>query len=201
MRKLVFGLALLASSHVFAADELTRFFRVKNYSAHFEQVVVDVSGKETQRSTGELWIQRPDKFHWNYAAPYEQHIVGDGKKVWVYDVGLEQVTVRLMAQALGDTPAALLSGTGDLADTFNIKELARTNPAGMDWVQLKPKSKDSGFDEIRLGFGERHLARVELVDGFGQTTRIRLSDYREDIKIEPSLFRFTPPAGVDVLEQ
>ena len=202
MRKIILAGLLCAVSHLaVAGDDLARFFHVKSYRAHFDQVVVDSDGRETQRASGDLWIQRPNKFRWDYAAPYEQHIVGDGKKVWIYDVGLEQVTVRSMAAALGDTPAVLLAGTGNLADTFIIKESPRATPEGMKWVQLKPKVKDSGFDRIRLGFGREHIARIELVDGFGQTTRIALSDYRANIKIEPAQFQFTPPAGVDVLEQ
>lgn len=183
-----------------AVPVLDHFFNdVKTYSARFEQVVLDEARQPVQRSNGRLWIERPGRFRWDYAQPYEQHIVGDGKKVWVYDVALEQVTVRPMPVALGDTPAALLAGRGRLADNFEIDQLDL--PGDLQWVQLKPKKKEGGFDAIRLGFRGQHLAQIELADGFGQVTRIMLSDYRENIAIDPAKFRFEPPPGVDIIEQ
>lgn len=210
-RKTIAGLLLFCTGAFYtgaytgvaaASDDLTRFFTVvKSYSARFHQIVLDSDGRETQRSAGYLYIERPDKFRWEYDAPYEQHIVGDGNKVWVYDIGLEQVTVRPMSVALGDTPAALLAGKGELNQNFTVQDMARSRAGAKDWIRLKPKNKESGFDEIRLAFEHERLAVVELVDGFGQTTRILLSDYKENIKLDPAKFKFTPPAGVDVLEQ
>lgn len=204
MARLLLLMTALAMVDVAGAgsDDLTRFFTsVKSYSARFEQTVIGPDRRGDQRSTGSLWIQRPDRFRWEYDAPYEQQIVGDGNKVWVYDVGLEQVTVRAMAQALGDTPAALLAGTGDLNRDFSVHALARKGSGDTEWIGLRPKNKDSGFEEIRLAFARERLAAIELVDGFGQTTRIVLRDYQENVKIDPGKFRFVPPPGVDVLEQ
>lgn len=191
---LMFALAPLAH-----ADVLERFFsHVKGYQAKFEQVVTDADNKAIQRSRGELWIARPGKFRWDYAAPYEQQIIGDGNKIWVYDVGLEQVSVRPASKALGDTPAALLAGKGRLEDKFAVRALAKSeSPLG--WYELRPKNKEGGYDLIRLGFAGKRLDTVELVDGFAQTTRIVLSDYRENPRIDPQRFRFLPPPGVDVI--
>lgn len=198
-RYLLAAALMLPAFAALAADPLARFFTdVRNYSARFEQVVVDESGQTLQQSSGRMWIQRPDKFRWDYAEPFEQHIVGDGKRVWVYDVGLEQVTVRPLARALGDTPAALLAGHGSIAENFTVNKLAR---AGGDWVELAPKKKDAGFEKIRLGFQKNVLRHIELLDAFGQMTRISLSDYRENTPIDAARFSFTPPPGADVLQQ
>ncbi len=181
-------------------DNLNHFFNeVRTYSANFDQVVIDESGHETQRSSGTMYIERPDKFRWDYTAPSEQHIVGDGSKIWIYDVGLEQVVVRSMGNALGDTPALLLAGRGRLHDVYEVKELRPKNM--FEWVQLRPKKKDTGFEDIRLGFDRGVIRVVELIDSFGQTTRITLRDYRENARIDPAKFLFKPPAGVDIVEQ
>ncbi len=210
MRALFF-LSLLAVSVTADANlyNLTHFFNeVRTYSANFEQVVTDESGNPIQRSSGTMYIERPDKFRWDYIAPYEQHIVGDGSKIWVYDVSLEQVVVHSMSNTLGDTPASLLAGRGRLHDAFDVKELRPKNM--FEWVQLRPKrtvgknppdEKDGGFEDIRIGFDKGVVRILELVDGFGQTTRITLRDYRENRQIEPAKFIFKPPAGVDVIEQ
>ncbi len=114
-------------------------------------------------------------------------------------MGLEQVVVRSMGNALGDTPALLLAGRGRLHDVYEVKELRPKNM--FEWVQLRPKKKDTGFEDIRLGFDRGVIRVVELIDSFGQTTRITLRDYRENARIDPAKFLFKPPAGVDIVEQ
>lgn len=201
MKKWLLVLLLATNAaHASATDSLRRFFAdVRSYSAGFEQTVVDEDGAATQQSSGRMWLQRPGKFRWDYATPYEQHIVSDGNKVWIYDVELEQVTVRTLSGALGEVPALLLAGKGGLEESFAVAE--RGTKEGLEWVQLTPKNKESGFDSISLGFSKGRLAAMEMVDGFGQTTRITLREPRENPIIDAAKFTFKPPAGVDVVEQ
>jgi outer membrane lipoprotein carrier protein len=183
-----------------APQDLQRFFnQVQRYSARFEQVVLDEAMNPIQESSGNLWIQRPGKFRWDYAIPYKQYIVGDGKQVWVYDVELKQVAVRRMAGALGATPAILLAGKGSLEASFTIKNLGRQGE--LDWVQMTPKKNDGGFDDIRIGFEQGKIRILEMVDGFGQTTRVTLKDAHENGKIAADKFQFKPPPGVDVIAE
>ena len=196
---LLFVVLALIGAHA-AASDLTHFFSdVHSYSAKFEQIVKDDNGKVIQKSSGTLWIERPNKFRWDYDKPYEQKIIGDGKRVWIYDIGLEQITVRPMQSAVGDSPAMLLAGQGRLDDAFEIKDPGKGQ--NHDWVELKPKKRDTEFANVRLGFQRGSLAVVELKDSFGQTTRIDMRDYQENKPIDSSKFNFTPPPGVDIIEQ
>jgi outer membrane lipoprotein carrier protein len=179
-------------------DNLRRFFsEVNSFSARFSQVVLDERLSPIQESSGTLWIERPNKFRWDYEKPYKQQIVADGKRLWVYDVGLQQVSVRPLSGGLGDTPAMLLAGRGRLDDNFTIKPLSMQN--GIEWVQLSPRRKDSGYEDIRIGFAQGKLRVLEMVDGFGQVTRVTFQSSRENPRIEPNRFSFTPPEGVDVV--
>jgi len=179
-------------------DSLRRFFHeVNSFSARFKQVVLDESLKPIQESSGTLWIERPNKFRWDYEKPYKQQIVADGKRLWVYDVGLQQATVRDLTGGLNDTPAMLLAGKGRLDDNFTIQPLDAQGK--LMWVQLKPRHKDSGYDDIRIGFAQGKLRVIEMVDGFGHTTRVTLESPRENARIESARFSFTPPEGVDVV--
>jgi len=183
-----------------ATQDLQRFFsKVQRYSARFDQVTLDEGMNPIQESSGNLWIERPGKFRWNYTVPYEQHIVADGKKVWVYDVELKQVAVRRMEGALGATPAILLSGQGALEGVFSIKDLGHQGE--LDWVQLTPKKNDGGFEKIRIGFEKSKIRTLEMIDGFGQTTRVTLRDAKENMQISADKFKFKPPAGVDVITE
>jgi len=197
----LFVLSLCCSAaQATATQDLQRFFnQVQRYSARFDQVTLDEAMNPIQESSGNLWIERPGKFRWNYTVPYEQHIVADGKQVWVYDVELKQVAVRRMEGALGATPAILLSGKGALEGVFAIKDLGRQGE--LDWVQLTPKKSDGGFEKIRIGFEKGRIRTLEMIDGFGQTTRVSLRDARENTPISADKFSFKPPAGVDVITE
>ena len=177
---------------------LHRFYaEVNRYTASFTQVVLDDSRKPVQESKGRLWIERPNKFRWNYESPAKQQIVSDGTRLWIYDEDLKQVTVRALKQGLLDTPAMLLAGRGRIEDQFDVKDAGSEN--NLDWVQLVPKKKDGGIDQVRLGFEHGRLKVLELLDGLGQTTRYTLNSGLENQPIDPNRFSFTPPAGVDVV--
>ena len=204
LRWIIGALLCLVAMPVSAADpptgvdSLRRFFNeVNSISARFNQVVRDESGNAIQESSGTLWIQRPNKFRWDYAAPYKQEIVADGKRIWIYDPGLQQVSVRPLTGGLGGTPAMLLAGKGRLEENFKIKSLdAQDN---LEWVQLTPRHKDSGYEDIRIGFANGKMRVLEMVDGFGHTTRVMFEALRENARIDAERFSFTPPEGVDVV--
>jgi outer membrane lipoprotein carrier protein len=166
-------------------------------SADFEQQVFDREKKLVQRSRGSFTLQRPGRFRWSYAQPYAQLIVGDGKRVWIYDEDLNQVTVRAMASALGSTPAALLAGAADVERAFELSDAGARD--GLEWVEAKPREREAGFERIRLGLGTVGVQAMELTDHFGQTTVLRFSNITRNPRVDPDAFRFVPPKGADVL--
>jgi outer membrane lipoprotein carrier protein len=165
--------------------------------ANFTQVVYDASGRQTGQASGEFSIARPGHFRWSVDKPYKQLLVGDGERVWIYDPDLNQVISRKSDRALGNTPAALLSGREEVEAAFDWRELGTAD--GMDWLGATPKDKDAAFRELRLGFDSGGLAALDLLDNFGQRTLIRFSKLERNPKLSPELFRFTPPAGADVV--
>jgi len=165
--------------------------------ADFEQKVYDRNRKLVQTATGTFTFQRPGRFRWTYAKPYAQLIVGDGEKVWIWDEDLNQVTVKRLARAIGSTPAALLAGAADIAEAFVLEDLGAKD--GLEWLEAKPRDRDSGFERIRLGLGVAGVEAMELVDPFGQTTLLRFTNIQRNPKLEPGAFRFVPPKGADVL--
>lgn len=192
---LLWGLSLVA--HAGAVQQLQDFQRqVKDFHATFEQDVVAPEGDVLQQSSGEVWLQRPNRFRWDYRQPYPQVIVGDGSKVWVYDTELEQVTVKDMDRAMGNAPALVLSGGRDLNEYFRVSELPPRE--GLRWVQLRPRQPEADFKSVEVGFGET-LQRMILYDNFGQITRIRFRDVRLNGRPDPRQFQFQVPDGVDVV--
>ena len=167
--------------------------------ARFAQIIVDKNMKQLQQATGTMHFARPGKFRWQYDKPYEQLIVGDGSRLWVYDKDLNQVSVRKLDQALGDSPAALLAGSNEIEKIYDLTNLG--NQEGLDWVEAVPKSKENAFERIRLGFSESGLQAMELRDQFGQATVIKFAEVERNPKLSPELFKFVPPKGADVIRE
>lgn len=182
-----------------AVDTLRDFVReVKSGRAAFTQTVTSVDGAKKKVSSGSFEFQRPNRFRFAYAKPFEQLIVADGAKVWIYDADLNQASSRKLAQALGSTPAALLAG-GSLDADFTLK--AEPSQGGLDWALATPKAAEGSFKSMKVGFKGKELAAVEIVDNFGQRSLLQFSGFAANASIAPEQFRFTPPAGADVVEQ
>lgn len=194
------GLLLAASfAHADAVDTLREFVReAKSGRAAFSQTVTSPDGAKKKHSSGQFEFQRPNRFRFAYTKPFEQAIVADGQKVWIYDHDLNQASSRRMSDAIGATPAALLAG-GNLERDFDLK--ARLDRDGLSWVQALPRTKDGQFQSIEIGFNGKQLTAVEIVDSFGQRSALRFTDLQTNVTIDPERFRFTPPPGADVLEQ
>src|SRR3990172_4730217 len=191
-------LAPLACYAGTASQRLDDFFNnTQVLQADFHQTLLDGKGKKTKEASGTLVMQRPGKFGWDYQERYKQLIVSDGSKIWIYDRELEQVTVKPIESGLSDTPALLLSGDKPLDQAFVITDLGENG--GLEWVELMPKVSDTSFERVRLGFGKDDLQGMELVDNFGQTTRLDFTNLKRNPAVEQSLFTFTPPPGVDVI--
>ena len=181
-----------------AVDQLHRFLSgTRTLKAEFSQMVIGKGGRKPQQSSGLVAISRPGKLRWDIQKPYPQLVVGDGEKIWIYDTELKQVTVRKAGQAIGGSPAALLSGNNDLEKNFTLSEAGEAE--GMIWVEAMPKSSDSGFEKVRLGFAGGDLRAMELHDSFGQITQIRFSKLERNPALPATTFKFVPLAGVDVV--
>ena len=202
MRKFLLILLLLVPGTVLAADVealKTMLNQTTTAKARFAQVVLDRNKKMLQQSSGTMEFSRPGRFRWEYNKPYEQTIVGDGSRLWIYDKDLNQVTVRKLDRALGASPAALLAGSNEIEKSYALK--AAGNDGGLDWLEAIPRTQDTAFERIRLGLGKAGLEAMELRDQFGQTTVIKFSDLQRNVKIPPETFKFTPPKGADVISE
>lgn len=166
-------------------------------SGTFEQTVTANSGRKPQLSSGRFAFERPGRFRWVYEKPFPTLLVSDGEQLWLWDEDLNQATVRPLGNALGNTPAAILAGEGELERGFELAEAGEAD--GLSWVLAKPRQSDSGFEEMRLGFADGVLRRMELRDPFGQHTLIVFTDLQPNPGIDTEAFRFTPPAGADVI--
>lgn len=202
MRRLAAFLALVivcTGVHADALDALKAFVRdVQSGQAEFRQTVTSPDGKRVKTSSGSFEFARPNRFRFAYTRPFEQVIVADGSKVWIYDRDLNQASSRKLTQALGATPAALLAG-GSLERDFELKAAPDRN--GLSWVEATPRVRDGTLQTVRVGFRAGELAAVEIVDSFGQTSLLQFDKFVPNVALPAERFRFVVPAGADLIEQ
>ncbi|KMM83963.1 outer membrane lipoprotein carrier protein [Pseudomonas taetrolens] len=185
------------------ADSVKRLGQLLGQSdtitARFSQLTLDGSGTQLQETAGEMAVKRPGLFYWHTDAPQEQTMISDGQKVTLWDPDLEQATIKKLDQRLTQTPALLLSGdVSKISESFDIT----SKQAGdvMDFT-LKPKTKDTLFDSLRLSFRGGKINDMQLIDSVGQRTNILFNGVEVNKPIPASKFKFEIPKGADVIQE
>ena len=167
-----------------------------NISAEFKQTLLDEDKNIVQQSRGTMALQRPGKFAWIYTEPFEQRIIGDGSELWIYDVELEQVTVKPMDAGISNAPIMILMKQTDVTQQFDVSEIGQRKY--LYWVELKPHASDLEYSSIFIGLEDDSVRAMELQDQFGQSTQIVFENMRVGVVHNPATFKFVPPEGVDV---
>jgi outer membrane lipoprotein carrier protein len=183
-----------------AVQRLTELLnQAQTINARFSQLTLDGSGTQLQETAGQLALKRPGLFRWHTDAPMEQLLVSNGEKVWLYDPDLQQVTIQTLDQRLTHTPALLLSGdVSKIRENFEISHNEGGNV--VDFI-LKPKSKDTLFDSLRLSFRNKVLNDMQLIDSIGQRTNILFLNVKMNEPQDDAQFTFEIPAGADVIQE
>jgi len=200
LRLIALGAALLVGTAIAGARDNLKSFTsgLKGLDGQFTQQVYDTKGKLKETSSGRVALSAPRLFRWEYAKPYPQLIVADGKKVWVYDPDLQQVTVREQGSEEQNSPLSALIDPAKLDQQFNVTESGSAD--GLQWLTLVPKNEgDASFQSARLGFGDGGLTRMEVLDAVGQNTKISFSGWKRNPAFAAGTFKYTPAKGVDVV--
>ena len=203
---LALSFGMLQPAHADGLQSLDAFIKnTQSGQAEFVQTVTS-PGSEGQpdrvkKSSGEFLFERPGRFRFDYDQPFLQHIVADGKILWLYDVDLEQVTRRPQEQVLDQTPAALVAAASDLhALEANFRLSDEPDRDGLQWVRAEPLQTDGQLEAVRIGFDGDALAVLEIFDNFGQQSVLRFSNFRVNPDLPADAFDFAPPPGVDLLQ-
>jgi outer membrane lipoprotein carrier protein len=184
-----------------AADGLQQFEAfmqdLHTLQAAFRQTIQRPDEDAVYASNGVFYLKRPGQLRWEYEDPATQVIVADGKRIWLHDIELEQVSHRSQKAALEGTPAQLLSGSTPVQEHFKVQEQGEQD--GLTWIELRPKDKEAQFVKVRLGLAENRLQRMEMFDSFGQVTRFFFFDMQRNPELSPELFVFVPPSQIDLI--
>ena len=185
-----------------------RLATLRTLSANFEQRVTAADGHDLQTSAGLMQLAKPGHIYWVAEPPFEQTVVADGTRIWIYDPDLAQVTVKTLHRQLDNSPAALLVGDSDkLLAEFRVCVVpdaggpeAQKPDANRLRIVLRPLATDAVYTRIELVFAGTEPRAIIMTDSLGQRTDIQLRDVELNQPVDPKLFRFMPPPGVDVFQ-
>jgi outer membrane lipoprotein carrier protein len=171
----------------------------KNIEADFVQYVLDASGSRLQETHGHMVLAQPNQFWWQTADPFAQLLVSNGKRLWIYDEDLEQVTVQTLDQRTTSTPALLLSGNStNIEAEFDV--IMKLGDSGLVFYRLTPKDPESLYETLRLNFKNNQLLEMQLEDTMNQKTSLTFSNMVFNPQLKDGLFEFVVPENTDVLE-
>ena len=181
-----------------ARSELEKFAgELERFKADFTQTVMSQDGSIQDKTQGQVWLQSPDKLRWVYSGEFPEIIVADGKNIWIYDVSLEQVTVKPQSGQATDSPLMILADVSQLDKQFKVTEMGEFED--MLLLELRSLDSESEFERILLGLEPGGIRMMAMEDAFGQRTEIQFENALVNPPAEPDQFLFTPPEGTDVV--
>ena len=201
MNKLFF-VFLILSYNVLAdgISDLNAFVtNISSMSAEFSQVVLDKKGLKLQDVEGVMLFKRPNKFRWDYLKPYQNQIISDGDRLYMYDQDLRQVSINPIAKVAGSTPLLIVAGK-NIEKYFTLKNLDDDSNQNIKWVEAVPKEESAGFSKVILGLTENKLSVMKIVDAFEHITTISFKNAKYNVNLMDNDFLFKLPSGVDVVQ-
>ena len=171
---------------------------LKTLSSRFQQTTLSADGGRMAESKGTLYLKRPGKFRWEYDSPLKQIIVADGKRVWLHDLELDQVSHQGQNKALSGTPAQLLAAEEPIDRHFKVSPWDGGDER--EWVELQPRKSDTQVVKIRIGFIGKRLDTLLMEDTFGQLTRFTFTNTKRNPSLKEDLFRLDESTGGDFLQ-
>jgi len=190
-----------ADSTLAANNLAEKISQLRTYQAEFEQRVNNEAGKEIDFSSGVFLIEKPNHFRWQINQPYEQLIVADGDHIFTHDPDLEQVTIQNQSQLVADSPLLFLtSNAQELQSSFDITQIELAEKKDGFLFYLKPKGDGGVFESVHILFEKNTMKELLMQDTLGQQTSVQFSNIQINQKLEPSLFSFVIPEGIDVVD-
>lgn len=193
------GSLTLADTGLSAAEELTQILaQTQSLRAEVEQLTLDEEGREVQAARATFAMRKPDHFYWHSTEPWEELMVTNGSKLWIYEPDLEQVSIEDFTADNARNPAMLLSSDAEtLAEEFVIE---RNHYGEQLHFRLLPQEPDALFVELNLVFEGADLVQMQFENSVGQRTSLQFEAIERNVELEDSLFEFEPPQGVEIID-
>jgi outer membrane lipoprotein carrier protein len=178
----------------FAAEIDRAAAAMAGQEAQFTQRFTPKGFKNSQAESGTVLFGTLPMMRWSYSKPEEKLFVFDGTKSWFYVPGDRQVTIATLTDAKKrELPFLVLGDPAARNRNFVVKERGNV-------TTLQPRDAKAMVRSISVTTSpSTHLIqRIEYSDREGNNTLFELTGYHPR-PASAENFRFTPPAGVQVV--
>ena len=196
-------MAAQADVHAVADKVDQRYNHMQTLEAQFAE---SYSGAGmTRKESGTLLLKKPGRMRWDYDEPHPKMFLTDGSTAWFYVPGEKQVR-RTPVKQVEDlrSPLRYLLGKSKLEKEFvglTIVTDAKPVNGGDIVLRGEPKGIEERVSETLLEVTPDGMITRIVVEGTdGSVTEFRFLQQKENVQISDEHFRFTPPAGVEVVE-
>ena len=178
-----------------------RYSQLKTLSAEFIQEVEHRAIGRKSVATGKVLFKRPNMFRWIMLNPPGDEMISDGKTLWIYQPELAQV---VKSPAKGSTPAlvtGLIGRLHALEEDFQITYQGEVS--GLLALKLVPKRDRYPFVEwltLYIDPKDYSLQRIDIEQSMDRATTIRFNSVVLNPILSDSLFHYSPPKGVTIVE-
>jgi len=189
----------LAASVAGAAELDNAVKAMSGNEAQFTQRFTPKGFKTAQTESGSVIFGALPQMRWSYAKPEQKIFVFDGSNSWFYIPADKQVTVgRIDDARKRELPFLMFGDAAARSKYFTMTEARRGNSIV---TTLQPRDGAAMIRSVNVMIAPAtHLiTRVEYTDREGNHTAFDFSGYRGSAARADS-FRFTPPAGVQVVQ-
>lgn len=182
----------------------SRYDQAKDFQAHFTQNYSRAVVGRVTVSSGEVYFKKPGRMRWDYTQPEPRMFLSTGQYLWLYEPSEKQAFKQDLKTSQLPAALAFLMGKGRITDEFEVTASNDTRYGRPDdyRLALRPKQPQSTYKSILFVVDGREFTVREsvLVDQQNNVNHFAFSDLKINAKIPDTLFRWSPPAGVRVID-
>jgi chaperone LolA len=196
LKKTLFAVALVLTFPLHAAELDRAAAALAGTEASFTQRFTPKGFKTAQVESGTVVFGALPMMRWTYSRPEEKLFVFDGEHSWFYVPADKQVTkTTLDASRRSELPFLLIGDAAARDRNFVVREKGNV-------ITLQPRSASAMIRNVTVTIAPstHFIQRVDYVDREGNQTTFELAGMHKRA-VSSDLFHFTPPAGVQVVEQ
>ena len=186
------------------ADDLTgniqqHYAGMTSFKAEFAQTLTHRESGAVEKRQGTLTFAKPLRLLWQTSSPRKELLLITKDVIWNYIPDEEiayQYNPNLMHGAANIIQ--VITGQADLMRDFEVKRVGLEN--NLQRLKLYPKNPTTQLVEADIWVDAKSgvIMKSESVDFYGNGNTIAFTSYTENVQIKDSLFRFSPPKGVEV---
>jgi outer membrane lipoprotein carrier protein len=181
-----------------------RYDQAKDFRARFSQNYSRAAVNRSTVSTGTVALKKPGRMRWDYEKPEPRMFVSNGQVLWLYEPTEKQAFKQELKNSQLPAALAFLMGKGKIVDEFEVafaKDTKHGRP-GDYRLALTPKQPQSSYKSILFVVDPKEFLVREtlLIDPQGNTNHFVFDDMVVNDKVPDALFKWTPPAGVRVVD-